>query len=165
MQRQASSVRWLYQRSVPRWSQLLVALLGLVFALQPWLALTAQVAQIKVPKASKRAPLAYNEPDGLFHLEYPAAFSTPAALTFADTLATPLAGLQVADAALTPDGALLVTAGSQLTFFDAGTGEQLTTWSLETPGRAVGFSPDGQFLWLIDEADVLHLDGLAEGNG
>lgn len=94
MQRQTSPVRWLHHRSVPQWSQRLVALICLLFAFQPLLVLAAPVAQIKVPKASKRAPIVYAEPDGLFQIEYPASFSAPAAIIFADALATPLAGLQ-----------------------------------------------------------------------
>jgi hypothetical protein len=55
-------------------------------------------------------------------------------------------------------------------FFDADNGERLVTWgpssgddSLAT--QAVGFSPDGQYLWVIDEQGVLRLRAVLEGNG
>ena len=77
----------------------------------------------------------------------------------------------VTDAALSPDGSLLVTAGNYVIFFDAASGERLVTWSPTNEAgegvtvQAVGFSPDGQFLWAIDEQGVLHVRGVLEGNG
>lgn len=56
------------RRSFPlcRWSQLWTMLLCVFLALQPVLALSAPVTQIKAPTASKQAPIAYADPDGLF---------------------------------------------------------------------------------------------------
>lgn len=81
-----------------RWSQLWLILLCACLALQPVLAWAAPAAQIKLPKASKQAPIVYDDPDGLFHLEYPAAFSAPEATVFADQLAAPLSGQQAEQA-------------------------------------------------------------------
>lgn len=80
------------------WSQLWIVLLCLFLALQPALVVAAPVTQIKLPKASKQAPIAYDDPDGLFHIEYPATFHAPEATSFADTLAAPLTGQQAEQA-------------------------------------------------------------------